>query len=395
LEGDNPERVLLYAHDGIGIGHTVRSCVLASAIRRRWPHAEVLFTTGSPVARSFLPPGIGLAALPIYPIVPDNLALPALRELKEQRRALTERRQRLLLDVVREFRPRVALIDHMPLGKRDELLPAVLELREHRAKLLLGYRRIAEDVATTRSLLGYQPVRQSLTDHFAAVLVYAPSWIRDRLGPLPGVDIAQIHVGFVCRQCSLGATTARQILGLSRDQVVFACGLGGGRHAWSLARSVLKAWSGAYSSGRQLLLYLGPMLDLDEGELAPLTRQPGVRVIRDSTDFPLGIAAANAVVTTGGYNSVLESLRQGRRLFIIPNQQKEVEQERSAGLLAELGLADIIRQKDDWQHVLEEAFASPLNNHGRPRLSEADFCGDVRTADLVGRNDRAPLPAAG
>jgi len=368
---------------------------MAAAIRTRWPGTKVLFATGSPVARAFLPAGVGLAALPTYPIVSDNLALPALRELKEQRSALIELRQRLLLDAVREFRPRVALIDHMPLGKRNELLPAILELRDQNAKLLLGYRRMAEDAAATRSLLGHQPVRQALEEHFAAVLVYAPAWIRDRLGPLPGVDVAQVHVGFVCRQCSSSAAAARRVLGLSSDQTVFACGLGGGRHAWALARSVLEAWSNAHSPDKQLLLYLGPMLDPDQNELDALTRRPGVRVIRHSTEFPLGIAAADAVVSTGGYNSVLECLRQGRRLFIIPNQRTEVEQERSAELLAELALADVIRQEEGWQYVLEKAFASPLDRQERPRLCEADFGGELRTADLVGEYAAAELLAAG
>jgi predicted glycosyltransferase len=386
--------VLLYAHDGFGIGHLVRGCVLAAAIRRRWPSADVCLATGSPVARCFLPAGVRLAALPSYPVVPEHLAPPALRALKAERRRLAEERRRLLLELVRGFGPRVALVDHMPLGKRNELLPAVLELHERGARLLLGYRRIAEDVAATRSLLGHEPVRAALASHFAAVLVYAPAWVAERLGPLPGIDIAQTHVGFVCRQAAASRTDARRLLGLAPDDVVFACGLGGGRHAWPLAKTLLSAWSRARPLRGRLLFYLGPLLEPDEGELSLLAGLPGLRLLRGSTEFPLGIAAADAVVSTGGYNSVLESLRQGRRLFIIPNQKTEVEQERSAELLAELGMARVIRQGDGWQSGVEEAFASPVDE-AVPRLPESDFRGDRNAAELIGCLREASVRAVG
>src|SRR5205809_7547751 len=69
------------------------------------------------------------------------------------------------------------------------------------------------------------------------------------------------------------------------------------------------------------------------------------RVISRADNFQL-MAAADAIVSMGGYNSVCEALSLGRPLVIVPRATHKIEQQIRAEPLAARGLARWIHPKD-------------------------------------------------
>src|SRR5438309_552020 len=58
-------RVMLYSHDGMGLGHVRRNVAIASALTDLAPHASILLVSGSDqVHRLGVPPRVELLKLP-------------------------------------------------------------------------------------------------------------------------------------------------------------------------------------------------------------------------------------------------------------------------------------------------------------------------------------------
>ncbi|HYH65247.1 MAG TPA: hypothetical protein VD866_11185, partial [Urbifossiella sp.] len=223
-------RYLLYAHDGVGTGHLVRTCTLAKALARRLPRAEIAVASGSPALRQFAPPGCIAISLP--PHLPSEPGAPDDDHRRVMGRTRRRWRRALLRATADEFAPHVVLVDFSPAGKRDELVEPLERLAARGTAVVLGYRRIAEDPDVTKEKLATPEAERLLASTYRLLLVYAPPWVRDRVGELATTPIPHHYTGFVCRKCRLTPGEARARLGLPVGGRVVACGLGGGRDAW-------------------------------------------------------------------------------------------------------------------------------------------------------------------
>jgi len=82
------------------------------------------------------------------------------------------------------------------------------------------------------------------------------------------------------------------------------------------------------------------------------------------------MAAADAIVSMGGYNSVCEALSVGRPLVIVPRSTHKIEQQIRAETLAARGLARWIHPKDlnggeSLAEALEWALTRDPRDHAR------------------------------
>jgi predicted glycosyltransferase len=129
LPGTPPARldVLLYAHDGRGLGHASRTVAIGMALRRLYPRLRVLFVTGASISASLIGrSGLDWIKLPSYASSIENgISSGITGPTNLSKFDLREYRAGLLREVVASFKPRVALVDHSPTGKREELIPAL------------------------------------------------------------------------------------------------------------------------------------------------------------------------------------------------------------------------------------------------------------------------------
>jgi predicted glycosyltransferase len=336
------------------------------------------------VAQDYVPAGVRLLRLPPQVRIPTDGRESEVRVLQAERKRLTVERRSLLLEYAREWRPDILLVDHLPLGKREELDRTIAFLHKAGKTVLLGYRRIMEDRDSTARIFTYAPFRSALLTSFRAILVYAPPWVEVAHGPLTDVPLRQIHVGFVCRREACSKAAARRHFGLRRDGKVVACCLGGGRDTWPLARAILEGWRRVQPANAHLLFFAGPHLSAPEHELQSYAAEDSVSIVRNSPHFPRGIAAADAVLSTGGYNSILETLVQGRPLWAIPYQRSECEQQNSVSYFEKLGLVKQVQQREGLEPALRRTFRDIFDtlaaDRPRPRLQSTWFLGGANTA---------------
>ena len=187
--------ILIYAHDGRGLGHVSRSIGIGLALRRLFPELKVLFISGCRLSQEL----IGAAPL-------DWLKLPsyATRVTDGKSRGVAGRslysdaelgalRAKELQHLVRLYRPRLVLVDHTPQGKHKELVPALAESRAFGTRWVLGVRGVVGEVPQAQSDLGVK----LFASHYHALLWYGDSAV---LGS-SHLELLRRHYGIAPVEC--------------------------------------------------------------------------------------------------------------------------------------------------------------------------------------------------
>src|SRR6478672_4230954 len=65
MDSQLPRRIVLYSHDGMGIGHIRRNLLIAGTLARSWPDAAILLIAGVCEAAAFeLPANVDCLTVP-------------------------------------------------------------------------------------------------------------------------------------------------------------------------------------------------------------------------------------------------------------------------------------------------------------------------------------------
>ena len=162
--------ILIYAHDGRGLGHASRSTAIGMALRRLFPEKRVLFISGCKFTASLIGQApLDWIKLPAYEtkvIEGKSKGIPGNSNfgLKE----LGRYRAETLRQIVSTYRPRIVLVDHQPQGKQKELLPAIHDRQSRNTRWVLGVRGIVGGVPQVHSQIS----QTTFHDRFDALLWY-------------------------------------------------------------------------------------------------------------------------------------------------------------------------------------------------------------------------------
>jgi predicted glycosyltransferase len=370
-------RVMFYSHDGYGLGHISRTLTLARYFRARWPAVTQLIVTGSPLPHNwFVPQDADYIKLPsVAKLGAEEFVSRSLVTPFEEIRAL---RRDILLSTVRHFEPSALIVDYMAAGLKGELVPALRYLKDKLpdSRLILGLRDVVDKPSRVRRRWARDGVYELLDDLYDLILVYGQLGIYDvvaEYGLSPIAAAKTRYVGYLRRE--EGPKLAEQIragmrLRTNRLVVVTA---GGGGDGYHLLRAVLEALRLESDANRfDSLIVAGPFMPADErrrlGELI-LPNAP-VRFLPYVEDLASYVAAADAVVSMGGYNSICEILSFGRPAVVVPRVRPSKEQLIRAKALRRRGLVRMIHPADLTPGLLLETLDDLLQH---PVRADADL----------------------
>lgn len=145
--------ILLYGHDGRGLGHVSRSTAIGMAIRRLYPHLNVCVISGCRQTGELIGSAeLDWIKLPAYDTEviggrSTGIDGPCGIDDKELGRLRAEQ----IRQITALYRPRLILSDHSPQGKHRELVPALQDPQSDSVRWVLGMRGVIGSVAQTRS----------------------------------------------------------------------------------------------------------------------------------------------------------------------------------------------------------------------------------------------------
>lgn len=345
-------RFMLYSHDSYGLGHLTRTVTLAGYLRDCWPGTSQLIVTGSPLAHHLrLPDDSDYVKLPsVVKVAADRYEARSLALGFDEVRSL---RSEILLSVARKFAPDALIVDNVPGGLEGELRPALLHLKETfpGTRLVLGLRDIVDEAPRVRRTWTRDGVYELLEEVYDLILVYGDREVYDPVaeyGLRPRVAEKTRYVGYLRRGSSTPVNQARASLLVRSNRLVLVMA-GGGGDGYYLLRTALDGLRLRPEAARlDWVLVGGPLMpQTHQNNLEQLANEtPGARFRRFVPDLASYVAAADAVVSMGGYNSICEILTADRPSVVVPRVDPRTEQLIRAEALRSRSRIRVIHPRD-------------------------------------------------
>lgn len=282
-------RILLYASNGFGLGHLMRTLGIARALRSREPNAAIMFLTNSEACQLAWRDEFQAIKL-LSPPADNRYPDPAIEQ------AVKRINSGVVASVLRDFDPDAVIVDFFPLGHTRELQP----LRSHRArKIFVSRERRPQAPGTARA----QKAVDAIYD-----LVLVPHDPEEGATPLPTAKPQRFTGAIMVRSRdeALSREEARVRMGLPTEAFIVYVGFGGGgRPGYEEARNWVLAEAARFPDWLFAVarppLYRGTPLVVGPANLREVVYAPLAEC------WP----AFDAAVSGLGYNGAAELLHHG------------------------------------------------------------------------------------
>lgn len=380
-----PIKFLMYSHDGYGLGHFYRLLKLSAFLQAEVRDLSILLLAECRISGLRLPPRVDYVKFP---------GVLAMRDIKKAKSLplsfdeVIEIRKQIIFATALAYQPHLFLVDFLPTGVANELLPSLLALKRgsSKTKLIYGLRDIIGD----KDVLSWwltEDMKTALEELYDEIWVYGCKALYDPVKEyqLPNSIAKKVRY---CGYLGIEPTTRpreelRRILGIETEKFVLVT-VGYGWDGFPVLDTYLNALEllpedVSFTS----LLITGPGLPPEQRDYLrrrchQITsnrrdRRQRINLLEFSVRLLDYMAAADVVVTRGGYNTVCEILSLEKQAVIVPRTYPNQEQLIRASLFDRLGLIrmlhpDHLSPETMAQAILAAFHASPPS---RQRLSEA------------------------
>ena len=374
-------RLLMYSHDGLGLGHLRRARNIAREVLALEPESSILVVADSP-ATPFFPalPGVDYLKLPT--VVKGDIDHWRAETLQLGTDELVSLRSTIIRHTFCEFRPDVVLVDHMPLGALGELKSMLDSVagRRRRPALFLGLRDVLDRPQVIRrvwrELGGYEYLAS-----YDAVLIYGCRELYDAESAYRLSPTAQW-----VRYCHYVAPEAAAPVGRpphSGDVPFILVMMGGGGDGFPVAKAFLDALPTLLQQTElQALILTGPNIPAAQRE-ALVAQSAGYPVDVRCEDATPWLQVASAVVTMAGYNSLCEVLSWRKRALVVPRSGPSAEQRIRSELFSRRGLIRVLDPADLTPDRLAAELARLLYGDDIPELANIPPLDGARQAAML------------
>ena len=362
--------ILMYSHDSYGLGHIRRTMAIATHLLA--PRINILILTGSPIAGRFsFPEQIDFVRIPGMIKKTNEEYLPL--SIKINARHALDIRKSIITATAKTFQPQLFIVDKEPLGLRKEVLPTLKWLQRCRpdTRAILGLRDVMDDAATVKKNWIEKGVYQILESLYAEIWVYGN---REFYNPIVEYDISEsisqkIHfTGYIRRKSPAkeAVRNLRKELGIQEQEKLVVVTTGGGGDGYLVMQNyVTMLESVPERLPFKSVLVTGPFMPKNKRrKIFKRARKLGVRTYHFYRQMEKLFAAADLVVTMGGYNTLCEILSQGTPSLVIPRETPRKEQMIRAQAFKRQNLVDYIPWGEFTPQILQEKILGLLESPG-------------------------------
>lgn len=403
MKCDKPKKVLIYCQDSLGLGHLRRNINIAHELSHDAPGTEILFLADSPRAPFFkLPPGSDFIKLPTVVKLHEGVwqahKLPHVQI--ERTWAL---RSELIREVAYHFEPDILLVDHMPQGANQELLPCLQMLRSYlpHTRTIVGLRDILGAPDVIMRQWKKETAYQIIDRYYDAVMVYGTPGLYN----LPEEYQFPSNVGEKVQFCGYVAPNLEYTLPLHKPLISYfpqekpytllVMG-GGGSDAHFFMDTFLNALRHMDSDAINFntLVLTGPFMpEPSRDALREKANGLPVFIKQMESDSLRYIQQADMVVSMAGYNTTCEILRLQKKAIMVPRSGPSLEQSMRCRILHDRGLIHSIHPKDLTPENLANAIVHQLQTTTPPAHSYPVLDGAKHAAQHMLALAHACVPA--
>jgi predicted glycosyltransferase len=304
-----------------------------------------------------------------------------------------EQRGQQIVDAFSEFQPDVITVDHMPLGALGELKPLLdtASNQKKRPRMVLGLRDVLDTPSTIHDAWAGLGAYDYL-ERYDSVLIYGCRDVYDAEAAYDLKPYARdvTYCNYVAPRKNGAAAPAKE------DKPFVLVMGGGGADAFPLAKAFLDAMPAILASAPlRALIITGPnMPPADRQRLIDQAAGQPVQIETSVEDPTALLRRAAAVVTMGGYNSLVEVLQWGKKALVVPRRAPSAEQRLRSQIFADRGLVRMLDAERLSPAKLGDALLALLEDDAVPVASNVPpLDGARRAAALLLRDgalDAAP-----
>lgn len=370
-------RLMVYSHDGFGLGNIRRMLAICEHLLNTIPGLSILLVSGSPMVQGFrLPSGLDYIKLPC--LNRGESGTLAAKYLGTKTDETLRLRADLILSATTHFKPDLVLVDKKPYGIQHELQQTLdylqTELRE--TKLVLLLRDILDSPQKTIADWQNNGYYEAVEKFYSRVLVVGIAEVFDvcREYQFSGAIARKTYYcGYIRRPMGRKSVSCiRRELKLNASDRLVLVTPGGGEDGFPMIETYLSglALLPQSLSFRSLIL-CGPEMPAAQRRalLKMANTSPQVQMGEFTDDLMSYLAAADATVSMGGYNTLCEILSTGKRAVVIPRYKPSQEQLIRAARMTRLGLFKAIHPEQLTPQTLMKTLLVQLRcDRSAPRL---------------------------
>jgi len=365
---NNTFNILMYSHDTYGLGHIRRTMSIASHLRG--PGINILILTGSPIAGRFdFPDQVDFVRIPGMIKKTNDEYLP--HSIKINPKHALNIRRNIITATAKTFQPHLFIVDKEPLGLKKEVLPTLQWLRRcsPKTRTILGLRDIMDDAESVRRDWTEKGVYQVLDQLYSEIWVYGLQQFYDPVKEydIPDAIQPKMHfTGYISRKVPSmeGVASVKKAQGLKNGEKLVVITTGGGGDGYEIMDGYLEMLE--MQSGPlpfKSVMITGPFMPKDQrGRLFERARKLGVRTYHFYRQMEKILAAADLVISMGGYNTICEILSLGKVCLVIPRETPRKEQLIRAEALHSHNLVEYIPWQMFSAQVLQDKVFALLEN---------------------------------
>jgi predicted glycosyltransferase len=366
-------RIMIYSHDAYGLGNIRRMLTIAEHLLQAIPELSILLLSGSPMLQSFrLPPRLDYIKLPC--LNRGDSGQVSSKYLHTDPEEVVRLRSDLILSAVGHFKPDLFLVDKKPFGLQNELAKTIKYLHSWcpRTKLVLVLRDILDAPAKTIKEWQKNSYSATIEKFYDQLLVVGEAQVFDfaREYQLPPAVTKKVkHCGYIGRPPGLKTRDGlRQELNIKPDQQLVLVTPGGGEDGYPLIHNYLSGLALLPTSNEiKSLIFSGP--EMSAAETARLQQMSEaytqVQLLEFSDDLMSYMAAADVVVSMGGYNTICEILSARKPAVVIPRVSPSHEQLVRAERMTQSGMFTAIHPEQLTPERLIQSVFQQLGNQAQ------------------------------
>ena len=340
--------ILMYSHDTYGLGHIRRTMAIASRLGNL--NANVLILTGSPIVGRFtFPEQIDFVRMPGMIKKTNEEYLPL--SIKINANHALDIRRRIIIATVKSFKPHLFIVDKEPLGLKKEVLPTLKWLRKccPQTRTVLGLRDIMDDADTTKDHWDQKGVYQALDKYYSEIWVYGIQEFYDPIKEyaIPENIKAKIYfTGYIPRETRSKQTAIKERIRhrISEKAKLVVVTTGGGGDGYAVMDTYLSMLErkGAPTAFESILI-TGPFMPKSlRKEIVKRARKLRIKVFHFYGQMEKILAAADLVISMGGYNTLCELMSLKKVSLLIPRKTPRLEQALRAACFHQRTLVDYL-----------------------------------------------------
>ena len=378
-------RCLFFVFDaGTGVGHLRR---MASIARQFQKNCSCLIVTGHrAVTHWFVSEECEYIRLPSWDSLLPSKARYWGRKpfvVLNQQEAV-ELRKTMLRGIVEAFAPDVIFVDHLPLGAFEELEEVI---RDTPALKYLVTRGVLNETENLRQLILGGKANRYLKSHYHKVLVAMDRRVFDfvkQYNISPDIGSKTLHTGYVTQRIPASIIRrTRKERSVEKGCAWVVASAGGGQlgealvaHCLALAKLHRKVSFDIVIGPRSS--YLWPAKNRS------FVVRGNVILHKEASHLPYLHASADVVISSGGYNSILEALQGDAKILCIPSRKSEAdEQYHHAQCLRRFVDLDVSTDLSDLPGMFERSIAEFPRARQADQRAALDYRGAVNIARIA------------